>query len=94
MTDDEKDFLKSWLKKMQVRSAKNDLEGNYRFHWMLKDSLEIYFELRGEWFLGPKVSFLWLKENDPKAFDLFNRALSTNAKDKSSKELIDYLCEL
>ncbi|MBH0168225.1 nucleotidyltransferase domain-containing protein [Fictibacillus sp. 18YEL24] len=94
LTDDEKDFLKSWLKKMQVRSAKNDLEGNYRFHWMLKDSLEIYFELRGEWFLGPKVSFLWLKENDPKAFDLFNRALSTNAKDKSSKELIDYLCEL
>ncbi|MBN3555741.1 nucleotidyltransferase domain-containing protein [Fictibacillus nanhaiensis] len=94
LTHEEKDFLKSWLKKMHVRSAKNDLEGNYRFHWMLKDSLEIYFELKGEWFLGPKVSFQWLKENDPKAFDLFNRALSTNAKDKSSKELINYLCEL
>jgi predicted nucleotidyltransferase len=94
LTEDEKDFLKSWLKKMQVRSAKNDLEGNYRFHWMLKDSLEIYFELKGEWFLGPKVSFQWLKENDPKAFDLFNKVLSTNADDKSSKDLIDYLCEL
>jgi len=94
LTDDEKDFLKSWLKKMQVRSAKNDLEGNYRFHWMLKDSLEIYFELKGEWFLGPKVSFQRLKENDSKAFDLFNRALSMDAKDISSKELIDYLCEL
>jgi Nucleotidyltransferase domain len=94
LTDDEKGFLKSWLKKMQVRAAKNDLEGNYRFHWMLKDSLEIYFELKGEWFLGPKVSFGWLKENDPKALELFIQALSTNAKDKSSKELIDYLCEL
>lgn len=94
LTDDEKDFLKSWLKKMQVRSAKNDLEGNYRFHWMLKDSLEIYFELKSEWFLGPKVSFQRLKENDPKAFYLFNCALSTGSKGKSSKELIDYLCEL
>ncbi|MGA4719778.1 nucleotidyltransferase domain-containing protein [Fictibacillus nanhaiensis] len=94
LTDDEKVFLKSWLKKMQVRSAKNDLEGNYRFHWMLKDSLEIYFELKGEWFLGPKVSFGWLKDNDPKAYDLFNRALSTDSMGKSSEELIDYLCEL
>ena len=94
ISQDEKNFLKSWLKKMHVRSAKNDLEGNYRFHWMLKDSLEIYFELKSEWFLGPKVSFQWLKENDPKAFDLFSKALSTNADDKSSKELLDYLCKL
>ncbi|MBD7965863.1 nucleotidyltransferase domain-containing protein [Fictibacillus norfolkensis] len=94
LTDDEKDFQKSWLKKMQVRSAKNDIEGNYRFHWMLKDSLEIYFELKGEWFLGPKVSFRWLKENDPMALNLFERALAAGSTDKSTKKLIDYLCEL
>ncbi|MED1863833.1 nucleotidyltransferase domain-containing protein [Fictibacillus nanhaiensis] len=94
LTHDEKNFLKSWLKKMLLRSAKNDLEGNYRFHWMLKDSLEIYFELKGEWFMGPKVSFQWLKENDPKAFRLFEHALAEGSKDKSIRELIDYLCEL
>ncbi|MET3728224.1 putative nucleotidyltransferase [Fictibacillus halophilus] len=94
LSQDEKDFLKSWLKKMQVRSAKKDLEGNYRFHWMLKDSLEIYFEIKGEWFLGPKVSFKWLKENDPKAFHLFESALGANSMNKSTNELINYICEL
>jgi predicted nucleotidyltransferase len=57
LTDVEKEFLRGWLRKMYQRSNKNDIEGNYRFHWMLKESLEAYFELKGLWYLGPKKSF-------------------------------------
>jgi hypothetical protein len=31
-------FLRDGLEK----SKKNDIEGNYRFHWMLKDSLKSF----------------------------------------------------
>ncbi|MDR3275814.1 MAG: nucleotidyltransferase domain-containing protein, partial [Treponema sp.] len=43
LSDEQKQFLKDWIKKMYKRSQKGDTEGNYRFHWMLNDSLEIYF---------------------------------------------------
>ncbi|MDX8342217.1 nucleotidyltransferase domain-containing protein [Rossellomorea sp. YZS02] len=91
LSDTEKDFLKSWLRKMYLRSCKNDIEGNYRFHWALKDSLEIYFELRGLWYLGPKRSFNWLKDHDERAYDLFEKALAKNADPKCTKELFHYL---
>jgi predicted nucleotidyltransferase len=91
LSDEEKDFLKSWLRKMFVRSRKDDIEGNYRFHWMLKDSLEIYFDLKGLWYLGPKLSFTWLRENDGRAYELFRNALSTNALQADIEQLIDYI---
>ena len=46
LSSSQKDFLKSWFRKMYRRTQKNDLEGNYRLHWMLKDCLEIYFEFK------------------------------------------------
>jgi hypothetical protein len=91
LTQDEKDFLKGWLIKMYVRASKSDIEGNYRRHWMLKDSLEIYFELKGIWFLGPKKAFTWLKENDSTALTLFEKALDREADHKDFKKLIDYI---
>ena len=33
-----------WCRKMLVRSGRNDAEGFFRWHWVLVDSLEIYFE--------------------------------------------------
>ncbi|WP_080848055.1 nucleotidyltransferase domain-containing protein [Cytobacillus gottheilii] len=90
-SNEEKVFLKAWLRKMYLRSNKNDIEGNYRFHWMLKDSLEIYFALNGLWYLGPKKSLIWLRENDEAAYNLFNNALSRNAKENNIEALLDYL---
>jgi predicted nucleotidyltransferase len=91
LSNEEKDFLKSWLRKMYLRSNKNDIEGDYRFHWMLKDSLEIYFELKGLWYLGPKSSFSWLKENDVMVYDFFTNALAKDAKKSNIEELLDYI---
>jgi predicted nucleotidyltransferase len=91
LSNEEKDFLKSWLRKMYLRSNKNDIEGDYRFHWMLKDSLEIYFELKGLWYLGPKSSFNWLKENDVMVYDFFTNALAKDAKKSNIEELLDYI---
>jgi predicted nucleotidyltransferase len=47
LDEKQKLFLNSWLSKMLRRSQKGDPEGNYRFHWMLKDSLEVYFNVKG-----------------------------------------------
>ncbi|MCF6137764.1 nucleotidyltransferase domain-containing protein [Alkalihalobacillus berkeleyi] len=91
LSEDEKVFLKGWLKKMYKRSNKGDIEGNYRFFWLLKDSLEIYFELKGLWYLGPRKAFSWLKENDKLAYDLFNNALVKDVNQKEIEQLLNYL---
>ena len=61
---------------------------------MLKDSLEIYFELKGLWYLGPKKSFKWLQENDPLAYSLYKNALEKNADAKEVESLLQYLKEI
>lgn len=88
---EEKEFLKGWLSKMLIRTTKNDLEGNYRYHWMLKESLEIYFEFKGLWYLGPKKSFRWLKENDDFAYKLFERVFQKDSSTKDIEDLLTYL---
>ncbi|MFS1511595.1 nucleotidyltransferase domain-containing protein [Chengkuizengella sp. SCS-71B] len=90
----EKEFLKTWLRKMKLRSNNNDIEGNYRFHWMLKDSLEIYFELKGLWYLGPKKSFNWLYKNDKVAYNLFKNAFEKNKNTNDIEQLLEYLYEI
>jgi predicted nucleotidyltransferase len=91
LSNEEKEFLKDWLRKMYLRSNKNDIGGDYRFHWMLKDSLEIYFELKGLWYLGPKKAISWLSENDEVAYKLFKNALAKDAKKNNIEQLIEYL---
>lgn len=91
LSTDEKDFLKTWLRKMYVRSAKRDIEGNYRFAWLMRDVLEIYFEMTGRWYLGPKKSFVWLKENDQVAYDLFDRVYRRDVSDDDVENLLDYM---
>lgn len=91
LSNEEKEFLKGWLRKMYLRSNKNDIEGDYRFHWMLKDSLEIYFELKGLWYLGSKKAISWLSKNDEIAYNLFKNALAKDAKKNNVEQLIEYL---
>ncbi|MGI9278042.1 MAG: nucleotidyltransferase domain-containing protein [Endozoicomonas sp.] len=60
-----------WIRKMLKRIEQDDLEGLYRRTWLQTDLLEIYFQLRGLWYFGPKKSLSWLKKNDPAGFNLF-----------------------
>ena len=91
MSYEKKMFYKEWLLKMNRRAAKNDIEGLFRHHWMLTDSLEIYFNIIGKWYLGPKKSFKWLYQNDLKAFKLFSNALGLNATSTMVCELIEHI---
>jgi predicted nucleotidyltransferase len=88
---EEKDFLKSWLQKMLKRAEKGDIEGNFRYHWMLTDTLEIYFNIKGKWYLGPKKSLEWLNINDKTAYDRFNNALKINANITEIEKLIEFI---
>lgn len=85
------EFLKNWLGKMVNRSLRGDSEGNYRLHWLLKDSLEIYFKLQNRWYLGPKKSIQWLQEYDQRAYTLFSNALHRNASNRDIEILIEYI---
>lgn len=91
LSHNEKKFLIDWLWKMKKRSQKNDIEGNYRRNWLLVDSLEIYFELKGVWYFGPKKSLAWLEEHDEKGYALFQQALKRNVAVKDIEKLVAYL---
>lgn len=89
----EKQFNIRWLWKMEARSRRNDVEGNYRRNWMLIDSLEIYFELQDMWFFGPKKAFAWIRRHDQTAYQLFDRAFVKDADKKEIQRLISFLEE-
>lgn len=73
----EKLHMVEWCEKMLLRAARGDAEGYFRWHWLLSDSLEIYFELWGERYLGPKKALARLKMQDPETFECYSQALST-----------------
>ena len=68
-----------WLEKMLARAGKADAEGDYRRHWLLKEILEMYFTLRGEWYLGPRKSLALLQDRNPAHFEVFRKAFAPGA---------------
>jgi uncharacterized protein len=87
---DEIQQRKTWIDKTFGRMLRGDLEAHYRRHWLLFDLLENYFHLRGLWYRGPKESFRYLAEHDPKALGLFEDAMDPKARDSEIRKL----CEL
>ena len=87
-------FQKNWLVKMLNRSRKNDVEGDFRYHWLLVDSLEIYFMIVGLRYLGPKKSLIYLENNDKIAYAYFSDALSINAKFEKVEQLVKFIVNL
>ena len=85
----EKVEISTWTKKMLQRAKENDIEGNFRRHWLLHDLLECYFKMRDSWYLGPKESFQWLKTNDPETYSAFEVALQPNASLNDIENLIE-----
>ncbi|GAA0069549.1 hypothetical protein UT300003_10720 [Clostridium sardiniense] len=91
LSEEQIEFQKKWLIKMLNRASKNDIEGNFRYHWLLVDSLEIYFNIKGIRYMGPKKSLNFLKENDEIALEYFNEALNTNSGLKEAKRLVEFI---
>lgn len=79
-----------WCEKMLARTERGDAEGYYRWHWLLCDSLEIYFDLIGKHYYGPKKSLRMMQKDDPEGFRLYSAALKTFGRDSLS-EWISYL---
>lgn len=83
-SEEEKIFLKNWIKKCIQRIQKEDDEGNFRAIYLLANSLEIYFQLRNMPYLGPKKSIYFLKKEDTEAYEFFSNAL----KSKNNEDII------
>ena len=64
-----------WCEKMLSRTMREDAEGYYRWHWLLFDSLEIYFDVKGLHYYGPKKALRFLEQTDPEAFRIYTKAL-------------------
>lgn len=90
----EKHEINNWIMKMFQRAKQNDIEGNFRRHWLLHDLLECYFKLRDLWYLGPKESFRWLKDNALSIYTLFDNALKKDAEYKEIELLINHVIKL
>jgi predicted nucleotidyltransferase len=69
----DREHANEWLSKMLSRVQSEGIESNYRRVWLQFELLEMYFNFRGLWFSGSKVSFQYLKENDPLGYELFER---------------------
>ncbi|MBX9769895.1 MAG: nucleotidyltransferase domain-containing protein [Candidatus Obscuribacterales bacterium] len=67
-----------WIDKMLERITVSDTEGQYRRVWLLFELLENYFALRNLWYLGPKESFAWLKDNDRNVHQAFDDTLTSD----------------
>ncbi len=65
-----------WCQKMLTRAGRGDGEGYYRWHWVLTDSLEIYCDLVGHRYPGPKKAIRWMASTHPDAYELYCNALA------------------
>ena len=74
-TEDEIRQEVDWCDKMLSRTVRKDTEGFYRWHWLLCDSLEIYFDIKHLFYHGPKKAIRQMEQSDEEAFELYSRAL-------------------
>lgn len=86
---DEIQVRRVWARKMLDRARTEDIEGNFRRHWLLTALIEDYFLIRGWWYRGPKESFNWLKTNQPKLFEIYVQTLEPSATIEVLTKLVD-----
>ena len=75
---------------MLLRTMRNDAEGFYRWHWVLFDSLEIYCDVKGLHYYGPKKALRLMEQTDDEAFQIYSDALRIFKREHLS-EWISYL---
>lgn len=76
-TDEDLAQSLAWCRKMLARTSRGDAEGFYRHHWLLTDSLEIYFDLHRKHSFGPKKSLRYMERTDPESFEVYSHALKS-----------------
>jgi hypothetical protein len=69
----------TWIHKMLARMQRGDAEGNYRRIWLLFSLLEDYFQLRRQWYQGPRKSLALLQRSEPEMHAKFVSALEPGA---------------
>ena len=79
-----------WCAKMYARVKRGDVEGMFRWHWVLIESLEIFCEAKQQPYLGPKKTLRWMEKNYPTAFTCYGKAL----RDFSADSLLDWISYL
>lgn len=67
LTPDERVHLDGWIAKMLVRATDDDVEGNYRYRWLVQDYLELWCRYGGRLYEGPKKALALLAETAPEA---------------------------
>lgn len=82
-----------WCEKMLSRTSREDSEGYYRWHWLLIDSLEIYFDVKQLHYFGPKKALRYMEQADAEAFNIYSLALKEFSRERLS-EWISYLKRL
>ncbi|MBO4807459.1 MAG: nucleotidyltransferase domain-containing protein [Lachnospiraceae bacterium] len=82
-----------WCEKMLARTVREDEEGFFRWHWLLVDSIEIYCDIKGIRYFGPKKTLRKMKNDDRGAFAIYSKALKELNKD-SLREWISYLNDI
>lgn len=64
-----------WCEKMLNRTVRGDSEGYYRWHWLLIDSLEIYYDIKQLRYYGPKKALRSMAQSDAESFNVYSLAL-------------------
>ena len=88
---EERDFQLRWMRKMLARSEGDSVDAHYRRHWMLLDSLPLWFSLRQLRYPGAKAAFSWLKREAPETYAIFQRACCPGAEHDTLVALITCL---
>ena len=83
----------AWCEKMVLRTRRGDAEGAFRHHWVLTDSLEIYCDVMGLYYFGPKKTLRSMEQTDEDAFRLYAKALKDFNRESLS-EWVAYLKQL
>lgn len=83
----------AWCRKMLGRALREDDEGLFRWHWLLTDSLEIFCDVTGEPWLGPKKTLRRMSASYGVALLVYRRALRELRPD-ALRNWIDYLEDL
>lgn len=74
-TQEELSQALAWCEKMLMRTQRADAEGYFRWHWLLTESLEIYCDLQGWYFFGPKKALSRMAQEDTESFQIYKEAL-------------------
>lgn len=64
-----------WCNKMLLRTKRADVEGVFRWHWLLTESLEIFCDIMHQKYWGPKKSLKWMEKQYPEAYECYKNAL-------------------